>query len=657
MLWYEGGAFMSEIELLAPAKNLDCAKAAITHGADAVYIGGPSFGARAAAGNSFDDLEQLVHMAHPYHAKVFVTLNTILTDKELREAEQQIWRYYNMGIDALIVQDMGILKLDLPPIALHASTQMDNRTPEKVIFLQNAGFQRVVLARELSLQQIQEISNQCDVELEAFVHGALCVSYSGRCYMSYAACGRSANRGECAQFCRLPYTLVDADGNTIVRDRHLLSLKDMDRSEWLLPMIQAGVMSFKIEGRLKDVAYVKNITAYYRRRIDAVLEGHPEYKPASIGKTILFFDPDPERTFHRDKTPYFIDGERTDMVQLATPKSTGTFVGQVQSVSYDSLVYSGEKELHNGDGLCFVNSQGEFTGFRVNRVEGHRLFWKEPIPIAVSDKLYRNYDIQFEKMLDGKSAERRIELDFNLLEQENGFLLRATDEVGTTVELSIDAEKVLADKADQSFQNIKNQLSKLGNTCYQAGNIEIKTAQAYFFPSSLIANWRRQIIAMLMNTQYVVEKLGRDSLQEKFRVSQCDVETCHGASLQNNPQMQNLIEAINVLNAKAREFYQERGFWQIEDAYEKFETPHPVETRQDASLQDEPVLLMTCKYCIRHALGACPKESKGNKKSGGHVETCHGASLQNEPLYLKTGRHAFRLSFDCTKCEMRIYQA
>ena len=638
-MWYEGGAFMSEIELLAPAKNLDCAKAAITHGADAVYIGGPSFGARAAAGNSFDDLEQLVHMAHPYHAKVFVTLNTILTDKELREAEQQIWRYYNMGIDALIVQDMGILKLDLPPIALHASTQMDNRTPEKVIFLQNAGFQRVVLARELSLQQIQEISNQCDVELEAFVHGALCVSYSGRCYMSYAACGRSANRGECAQFCRLPYTLVDADGNTIVRDRHLLSLKDMDRSEWLLPMIQAGVMSFKIEGRLKDVAYVKNITAYYRRRIDAVLEGHPEYKPASIGKTILFFDPDPERTFHRDKTPYFIDGERTDMVQLATPKSTGTFVGQVQSVSYDSLVYSGEKELHNGDGLCFVNVQGKFDGFRVNKVEGRRVFWNEPVEgISVGDKLYRNYDIQFEKMLAGKSAERRIALDFKLLEKEGQLVLLATDEAGTSVELSIHEDRQAADKPEQALQNLQAQLSKLGNTCYQARNIEVKAKQVYFFPNSVIAGWRRQIIAMLMNTQRVVE-------------------TCHGASLQNNSEMQNPIEAVNVMNAKARDFYQELGFGRIEDAYEKIEKPHEVETCHGASLQDEPVLLMTCKYCIRHALGACPKESKGNKKSGGHVETCHGASLQNEPWYLKTGRHTFRLSFDCAKCEMRIYQA
>ena len=632
---YEGGAFMSEIELLAPAKNLECAMAAISHGADAVYIGGPSFGARAAAGNSFEDLEQLIRFAHPYHVKVFVTLNTILTDRELEEAGRQVQRYYNMGVDAMIVQDMGLLKLDLPPIALHASTQMDNRTPEKVKFLQNAGFQRVVLARELNLQQIQEVRQACDVELEAFVHGALCVSYSGRCYMSYASCGRSANRGECAQFCRLPYTLVDADGNTIVRDRHLLSLKDMDRSDWLLPMMQAGIMSFKIEGRLKDAAYVKNITAFYRRRIDAILEGHPEYMPSSIGKTTLFFEPDPEKTFHRNKTPYFIDGKRTDMVQMETPKSTGAFVGTVQTVNYNSLTYSGEKELHNGDGLCFINAQGEFDGFRVNKVEGQRVFWNEPVEgISVGDKLYRNYDIQFEKMLAGKSAERRIALDFKLLEKDGQLVLQAIDEAGTTAELLVTEDRQPADKPEQALQNLQIQLSKLGNTCYQARNIEVKTDQVYFFPNSVIANWRRQITDMLMvDTQCIVETHGRASLQ-KLSLSQ-------------------LPEAVNVMNAKARKYYQELGVEKIEDAYEK-EGISNVETCHGASLQKGHPALMTCKYCIRHALGACPKDPRGNKKHDDGVETHGRASLQNEPLFLKTGRHTFQLSFDCAKCEMII---
>ena len=620
MLWYEGGAFMSEIELLAPAKNIECAKAAITHGADAVYIGGPSFGARAAAGNSFEDLEQLVRFAHPYRVKVFVTLNTILTDRELEEAEKQVKRYYEMGVDALIVQDMGLLKLDLPPIALHASTQMDNRTPEKVRFLQNVGFQRVVLARELNLQQIQEIRQACEVELEAFVHGALCVSYSGRCYLSHASCGRSANRGECAQFCRLPYALTNADGKVLVKDRHLLSLKDMDRSDWLLPMMQAGITSFKIEGRLKDAAYVKNITAYYRQRLDEILEGHSEYQTASIGKTTLFFEPDPEKTFHRDKTPYFINGERTEMVQLATPKSTGSFVGIVQSVSHNCLTYSGEKELHNGDGLCFINARGDFDGFRVNKVEGNQVFWNETVEgVSVGDKLYCNYDIQFEKMLDGKSAERRIALDFTLLEMEGKLWLRVEDEAGVAVELPITEEKRLADKPEQALRNLQIQLSKLGNTCYQARNIEVKTGQVYFFPNSAISNWRRQLLDLLneKEQQFVLHpKVGFGHL-----------------SVLQQP------EAVNVYNNLSRQFYQEQGVSDVVDAYEKQLPEHPA--------------LMTCKYCIRHALGACPKELKGNKTCD-NVETRLIASLQNKPLYLKTGRHTFRLVFDCAKCEMII---
>lgn len=611
---------MSEIELLAPAKNIECAKAAISHGADAVYIGGPSFGARAAAGNSFEDLEQLVRFSHPYRVKVFVTLNTILTDRELEEAERQVRHYYNIGIDALIVQDLGLLKLDLPPIALHASTQMDNRTPEKVRFLQNAGFQRVVLARELSLQQMRQIREQSEVELEAFVHGALCVSYSGRCYMSYASCGRSANRGECAQFCRLPYTLTDADGKVLVKDRHLLSLKDMDRSDWLFPMMQAGITSFKIEGRLKDAAYVKNITAYYRQRLDAILDGHSEYQTASIGKTTLFFEPDPEKTFHRDKTPYFIDGKRTDMVQMETPKSTGSFVGIVQSVNYNSLTYSGEKELHNGDGLCFINNQGAFDGFRVNKAEGKRVFWNEPVEgVSVGDKLYRNYDIQFEKMLDGKSADRRIAVDFNLLEKYSQLVLQATNEAGTTAELLIQEERQVADKPEQALQNLQIQLSKLGNTCYQVRNIEVKTSRVYFFPNSAISNWRRQLL---------------DLLNEKERqlVLHSKVGFGHLSVLQQP-------EAVNVYNNLSRQFYQEQGVSDVVDAYEKQLPEHPA--------------LMTCKYCIRHALGACPKE-KGKIESNGSLETHGRASLWNEPLFLKTGRHTFRLVFDCAKCEMII---
>lgn len=597
---------MPKIELLSPAKNIECAVAAISHGADAVYIGGPSFGARAAAGNSFEDLEQLVRYAHPYHAKVFVTLNTILTDKELEMAEQQIQRYYQMGIDALIVQDMGILKLDLPPIALHASTQADNRTAEKVRFLQNAGFQRVVLARELSLRQIEAIHDHCELELEAFVHGALCVSYSGRCYMSYAACGRSANRGECAQFCRLPYSLLDADGKVLMKDKHLLSLKDLDRSDYLLPMLKAGVTSFKIEGRLKDMDYVKNVTAFYRRKIDAILEENPQYQQDSIGKTRFFFDPDPEKTFHRGKTAYFIDGKRQNVVQLETPKSTGAFVGTVKSVNRNFVTFSHEKELHNGDGLCFVNADGDFSGFRVNRVEGDKIFLAEPVNVAVGDRLFRNFDIQFEKMLKGKSAERRVAVDFTLRETEEGFVLHCEDEAGIDAQITVFAEKVVANKPEQAEQTLRSQLSKLGTTPYEVRSITINTRQMYFFPSSTIAEWRREIIDNLL------EKSLRIRLHPKKSFS----------TYTENPH----IEAVNVMNAAAEQFYHDCGVNETTVAYEK-------------RLPEKP-LLMTCKHCIRFLMGACGKQP--------------GATRLAEPLFLKTGKYCFQLSFDCAKCEMNI---
>lgn len=606
MLWNEGGEIMREVELLSPAKNLECGIAAINHGADAVYIGGPSFGARVAAGNSFEDLEKLVRYAHPYHAKVFVTLNTILTDRELEEAERQICQYYNLGIDALIVQDMGLLKLNLPPIALHASTQCDNRTIDKVRFLQNSGFQRVVLARELSLSQMKTIHGSCDIELEAFVHGALCVSYSGRCYMSQAACGRSANRGECAQYCRLPYSLQDGDGKIIMENKHLLSLKDLDRSDYIEDMMDAGISSFKIEGRLKDVDYVKNVTAFYRQKFDNILEGKDDFKAASLGKTTFFFQPDPERTFHRGKTSYFIDGKRDIVAQIDTPKSTGSFVGSVLSVSANSFVYSQDKPLHNGDGLCFFDKIGNFDGFRVNKVEGNRVFPNEMPNVKVGDRLFRNYDIQFEKELEGKSAERYVAVDFELAENEDGFIIRCCDESGTEVELSFSQEKMMAAKPEKAIENVKNQLSKLGNTCYKARNINILTKEIYFIPNSVLTESRRQIIELLL-----CEKI-KQKLHKKVTLP----------NLQNT----NPIEADNVYNQKAFDFYRNNGIENIKDAYEK-------EPKEDE-------FLMTCKHCIRFQIGAC-------KKSGRTVTL-------KEPLTIQTGNLSFRLSFDCAKCEMMI---
>lgn len=357
------------IELLSPAKNLECGIAAINHGADAVYIGASQFGARAAAGNSVEDIAELVNYAHKFRVKVLVALNTVLTDIQLPEAEQLIWDIYNAGADALIIQDMGVLKLNLPPIPLHASTQTDNRTVEKVKFLQDVGFSRVVLARELNLKQISEISKETNVELEAFVHGALCVSYSGQCYMSQANCGRSANRGQCAQYCRLPYNLLDAEGNILVKNKHLLSLKDLDQSDSLLEMLEAGVTSFKIEGRLKDVDYVKNITAFYRMKLDEIINKSTRFQRASVGKTTLNFEPNPEKSFRRGSTDYFLHGRKTDIIQPDTPKSLGEPVGKVTYIGRNFFEVHNGNILNNGDGLCFINKQGDMTGFRVNRVE------------------------------------------------------------------------------------------------------------------------------------------------------------------------------------------------------------------------------------------------------------------------------------------------
>lgn len=602
---------MMKIELLSPAKNLECAVAAINHGADAVYMGGPAFGARAAAGNSFEDIEQAIRNAHLYGAKVFVTLNTILNDSELEQSRAQILRYYAMGVDALIVQDLGILQLDLPPIALHASTQMDNRTPEKVNFLYQLGFERVVLARELSLTEIDAIHQQCPVELEAFVHGALCVSYSGRCYMSYAGCGRSANRGECAQFCRLPYDLYDAENKLLVKSKHLLSLKDMDRSDSLLPMMQAGVCSFKIEGRLKDVPYVKNITAYYRKKIDAILAKHSEYQSSSYGKTEIFFDPNPEKTFHRGKTEYLLHGSKDEIAQIQTPKSIGEFVGVVSAIHSNSFELDLTVAIHNGDGFCFMDNAGAFRGFRVNRVEGKRLFWSEPVDIHIGCKLYRNFDIEFDRILKGKTAVRKVAVDISLSDTPEGVQISCIAENGKQVSLDFATEKNVAVKPEQALQNLKENLSKWGDTCYEVRNIQMKTEQIYFFPNSKVAEWRRKLQELMMQVEQ-----HKDSavIQTKLFTNNADL-------FKSKP------EPINIFNEKAKSLYESCGIVNPPYAFEK--------------VQDKKQKLMQCRHCIKHTLGWCPKQHQKLPEF-------------KEPLYLQYDNSRYLLSFDCKNCEMSL---
>ncbi|MCR5575070.1 MAG: U32 family peptidase [Bacteroidaceae bacterium] len=599
------------IELLSPAKNLECGMAAIDHGADAVYIGAPKFGARAAAGNSLDDIARLVDYAHLFNVRIYVTVNTILKDEELAETEELIWELYRRHVDALIVQDMGITKLNLPPIPLHASTQMDNRTPEKVRFLAEAGFRQVVLARELSLTEIKQIHETCpNVPLEVFVHGALCVSYSGQCYASQACFGRSANRGECAQFCRLPFNLLDANGQEIVHEKHLLSLKDMNQLDFLEDLLDAGVTSLKIEGRLKDVGYVKNVTAAYRQRLDEIFIRRKEYVKASSGKCNYTFTPNLAKSFNRGFTHYFLNGRTDNVAQFNTPKAMGEEMGHVKEVRGNVITVAGVKPFNNGDGLCFLDKEGHLQGFRVNRVEQNKLFLASKVEgLLPKMVLYRNLDQQFEQTLAKKSAERKIAISWHLFETSVGFALGARDEDGNEVTISFPCEKQKAEKPQR--ENIARQLGKLGNTPFVNEQLIIDH-EGFFIPSSVLADWRRQVIDELTKLRFV-------NYRQEVAVWK---QTEH-------PYLQQSLTYLgNVMNKQARSFYAAHGVSQIEDAFEK----KPVE---DATV-------MFCKHCLRYAMGWCPTKQLGK-------------SPYREPYYLHSlDGKVFRLVFDCKNCMMRL---
>lgn len=600
-----------KIELLAPAKNLECGMEAINHGADAVYIGAPKFGARAAAVNSLEDIEALVQYAHLYNARIYVTINTILKEEELKETEEMIQALYRIGVDALIVQDMGITKLNLPPIPLHASTQMDNRTPEKVKFLWEAGFRQVVLARELSLREIAKIHAACpETPLEVFVHGALCVSYSGQCYVSQACFGRSANRGECAQFCRLPFSLVDADGKVIVRDKHLLSLKDMNQSDELELLLDAGASSFKIEGRLKDVSYVKNVTAAYRQKLDAIFARRPEYRRASSGTSRYEFKPQLDKSFSRGFTHYFLHGRDKDIFSFDTPKSLGEEMGTVKEVRGNYLTVAGLKSFHNGDGVCYMDEQGRLQGFRVNRVDGNKLYPQEMPRVKPRTLLYRNYDQEFERVLGRKSAERKLAVDLFLSDNEFGFSLTLTDEDNNRVSLTLPREKELA-RTPQT-DNLKTQLAKLGNTPFEAREVTVSFAQNWFLPASVLADFRRQAVDQLLTARKI-------NYRREIAVWK---PTQHAF-----PQT-TLSYLGNVMNTRAASFYHDHGVQRIAMAYEK----EPV----------EEAVLMFCKHCIRYSMGWCPVHHRVR-------------SPYQEPYYLLSNDgKRFRLDFDCKYCQMKV---
>ena len=598
-----------KIELLAPAKNLETGIAAINHGADAVYIGAAQFGARQAAGNSVEDIARLVEYAHLFGVKVYVTLNTIIYDDEVASVEQLVAELYKVGVDALIVQDMGIAGMDIPPIPLHASTQMDNRTVEKAKFLAGVGFPRIVLARELSMSEIKEIHDAVpDTELEVFVHGALCVSYSGQCYASQHCFGRSANRGACAQFCRLPFDLVDAEGTVVMRDKHLLSLKDMNRSAHIEQMLDAGVTSFKIEGRLKDVSYVKNITAYYRAKLDEVFARRPEYERASYGKCAPQFTPAPEKSFSRGFTDYMLNGSKDEMTSFDTPKSKGEYMGRVKFVSRNFFTFTG-KDFNNGDGACFVSRDGRLKGFHINRVEGNRIFPQTMPQVESGDELYRNYDCDFERQLSRPDVARRMRVDLTLCENADGFVLKGIDESGLECSVSTVFEKQEARTSQRD--NIVKQLCKWGNTPFEVGEVNVEFSSEWFVPSSLLSDMRRSLCEEL------IKRHNEEDSREDMRLADNAIPFV----------ADELDYKGNVSNSHAKAFYMKHGVKSIMPAFEN----EPVDN----------AVVMFCKHCIKFSLGWCTKS--GAKHAF------------KEPFYLVSGDgKRFRLSFDCKECMMKV---
>lgn len=632
---------LRKIELLAPAKNLECGIAAIDHGADAVYIGAAQFGARQTAGNSAEDIAELTRYAHQFGAAVYVTVNTIVYEKELAALEHLLKQLVEMGVDAILVQDMAVLeiykKLKAEYVArgyrmpaLHASTQTDNRSADKVKWLKENGFERVVLARELSLEEITDIHKaHPDVELEAFVHGALCVSYSGACYASQYFFNRSANRGECAQFCRMAFDLKDSDGETLIEDSYLLSLKDMCQLDRLGDLLEAGVCSLKIEGRLKDANYVKNVVATYSEALNAYIAKHTgKYCRSSYGRCTYTFTPALEKTFNRGFTHYFFNGRQKDISSFNTPKAMGEYVGYVKEIRRGSFNVAGTAMFANGDGLCFFNRQKKLEGFRVNRVENNRLFpLTMPKNLEPGMALYRNNDIEFERAMQGKTATRKLQVRFVVDVVDGKLTFTATDECGRSANVVLNETPEKAQKSQHD--NIVKQLEKLGNTVWTANEISINnSADEFFIPSSRLAAVRRELLEALENTPV-------SNHTDKQAVG----ETATNSVNANNTVYADTINIANVANTTAQNYYAAHG---VKNAPTAFELNSDYKAGSTTAPSAVPPL-MTCRYCLRYALGYCVK-------NGGKRPTWH------EPLHLeaKNGIRV-RLAFNCAKCQMEVY--
>jgi len=606
-----------KIEILAPAKNLFQGIAAINAGADAVYIGAPQFGARSNATNPVEDIAELVKYAHLFKAQVFVVINTILYDKELDDCKKLIYELYDIGVDALIVQDMAILEMDLPPIVLHASTQANNRDPKHVKFLADAGIKRVVLARELNLDQIKEIHETTDVELEFFVSGALCVSFSGNCYMSIAGGERSANRGSCAQNCRLPYNLIDGTGKTLIANSHLLSIKDLDLSNQLPNLIEAGITSFKIEGRLKDLVYVKNNVSYLRKKLDAYLENNPNYQKASSGRTFYNFDAEMDRSFNRGYTDYFVNKRTAKIGSWETPKSQGQVIGRLIETTKKGYIIENVDKLNNGDGLYFINENNEADGAQINTIENGVVIPNTFKPIKEGTIIYRNADASFNKLVErDDSAIRKIGVCLTFSETNTGFKLIAVDEDGHQSTAEITTEKELSKNEDSVIANVKKNLSKTGNTPFIVDEITVKFTENWFLPISKINEIRRIALEQLIDVRI------NEYHREEFKLTKTD----------HPYPVTQLDFTYNVANKLARAFYKRHGVTAIEKAFE---------------LQWDPgkSRVMTTKYCVKYELGKCARfqrDTMGEKVV--------------EPLVLKHGENEYKLKFNCKPCEMEIWE-
>ena len=627
-----------QIELLAPARDADIGIEAVNHGADAVYIGGPGFGARASAGNSIQDIERLCRHAHRYGSRIFITLNTILRDDELEGARRMAWDVYNAGADVLIIQDMGLLEIDLPPIQLHASTQTDIRSPEKARFLQDAGFSQIVLARELTLEQIREVGAALDPDrckMEFFVHGALCVAYSGQCFISHAHTGRSANRGDCSQACRLPYHVTDDQGRFIAHDKHVLSMKDNNQSDNLAALVDAGVRSFKIEGRYKDMGYVKNITAHYRTLIDQLVEAREgsdaPLARASSGRTTFTFTPDPNQNFNREFTDYFVNGRQDDIGAFDSPKNPGQPIAWVSQVGPNWIeIECNDKAavLHNGDGLCYYDLQKELVGVAINRAESAgaagrwRVFPKDPIAgmrdLRKGTQINRNRDMDWVRILEKKSSDRRIGLWTTLAETTDGFSLTLTDENGHVGHAALPQAHEPARDAAGHEAKLREQLARFGTTIFEPIDIQLQLSGPWFLPASYLNALRRDAVARLESARDL-------AYQRPPRATPVEPPVAYPED--------SLSYLANVFNQKAHDFYAKHGVRVIEAAYESHE-------------EEGEVSLMITKHCVRWSMSLCPKQAKGVIGVKGTIKA--------EPLHLINGKEKLTLRFDCKPCEMHV---